>query len=149
MEKPNTHKLSILLAEDDPDDSLLFLQAIDELNIPTEVHVSADGEKLVEHLKQDIVPGIIFLDINMPLKNGIECLSVIRSKQHLQKVPVIIYSTSQNKKEIKECFERGANYYVAKPFTFGAIIKMLNDFCLRDWSASSRANLNDFVVAFD
>jgi CheY-like chemotaxis protein len=149
MNTSAANKLTILLAEDDPDDSLLFMQAIEQLQIPSEIHLSADGLKLVKKLSERISPDLIFLDMNMPFKNGLECLSIIRSKEHLKNTPVIIYSTSQNTKEIKACFDSGANYYVVKPFSFDAIVRMISEFCHRNWQLPQTVSLNNFVVAFE
>lgn len=143
--------LQILLGEDDPDDSSIFLQAIDDSNISSCVNVADNGNKLVNQLKTDKehIPDIIFLDINMPLKNGLECLQVIRSKDTFKKVPVIIYSTSKNIEEIESCYEKGANYYVVKPFSYKAIVNMISDLCNRDWEIDVMDSFKNFVVSYE
>lgn len=144
-------KVNILLAEDDPDDSLLFMQAVDESAIRSEVSIADTGAKLVNHLEslQKVIPDIIFLDMNMPLKNGIECLQVIRSNDHYKMVPVIMYSTSYNNNEIEACYEKGANYYVVKPYSFNAIKKMITDFCCRNWELDSNRSFTNFVISYE
>lgn len=151
MKSDPQNTLNILLGEDDPDDSSLFLQAIDDSNITSCVHVADNGLKLVSRLRnaKDNIPDIIFLDINMPLKNGLECLQTIRSEDTFNKVPIIIYSTSKNNREIEFCYEKGANYYVVKPFTYKAIVSMISDFCNRDWEIEAGSSLKNFVVSYD
>jgi CheY-like chemotaxis protein len=141
--------IKIILAEDDPDDSMLFLQALRDLKIQSDVEVFEDGVKFVSNINDQKIPDIIFLDMNMPMKNGLECLVCIRSRSDLSKTPVIIYSTSQNKKEIKLCYEKGANYYVVKPFTFEAISKMIEVFCSTNWATWELPPIKDFVVSFE
>ena len=144
-------KIHILLGEDDPDDSMLFIQALDETKLTSVVNIADNGAKFVDHVdgKSNSVPDIIFLDVNMPLKNGIECLQALRSKDDYKSVPVIMYSTSGTKGEIESCYEKGANYYVVKPFSFDAIKKMVSDFCTRDWRADVNRNLKNFVISFE
>lgn len=151
MKSPQPYIVNILLAEDDPDDSMLFMQAVDESAITSKISVADTGAKLVNHLESTHrnVPDIIFLDMNMPLKNGIECLQVIRSNDQYKMVPVIMYSTSHNKTEIEACYEQGANYYVVKPYSFNAIKKMVTDFCCRNWDTDSKRSLTNFVVSYE
>jgi CheY-like chemotaxis protein len=149
MTKAFNHTLNILLADDDPDDSMLFLQAVEELAIPGKVSVMDDGMKLVNHISHSSNPDIIFLDMNMPFMTGLECLQTIRQKESMQQVPVIIYSTSHNPAEIRKCFEHGANYYVVKPFSFDSIRQMVKSFCSDQLPDRRSISYNDFVVSFD
>jgi CheY-like chemotaxis protein len=87
--------------------------------------------------------------MNMPLKNGLECLEFIRSMVNLKDTPVIIYSTSRNNTEIKACFDNGANCYVVKPYTFEAIVKMVDTFCQKSRQIIKPSTLQEFVVAFE
>ena len=143
--------LNILLGEDDPDDSMLFIQAVSECNIASVVSVAENGALLLSQLKcaETAFPDIIFLDINMPLKNGLECLEEIRTDAGFKNIPVIIYSTSADKKEIESCYQKGADCYVVKPFSFEAISKMVNDLCTRDWQAESHKDITSFVVSYE
>jgi len=143
--------INILLGEDDSDDSMLFIQAVSESNIASVVNVAENGALLLNQLKcaETAFPDIIFLDINMPLKNGLECLEEIRSEPRFKDIPVIIYSTSADKKEIEICYEKGANCYVVKPFSFEAISKMVNDLCTRNWQIKSDKDISSFVVSYE
>lgn len=88
--------LQILLADDDSDDRLFFAKALLELPIATTLATVHDGERLMNYLSENTrqIPDVIFLDLNMPRKNGIECLSELKSNEKFKDIPVIIFSTS-------------------------------------------------------
>jgi len=115
----------ILLADDDDDDTMLFVEAIEQLKTKVNISVANDGQELLSILDGKTTPDAIFLDLNMPKKSGIECLKSIRSDKAFERVPVVIYSTSQNKKDIDACFNAGANNYIIKPYDFDDIISIL------------------------
>ncbi len=89
----------ILLAEDDEDDFLLFRDALSDFEQPLHLTWVKDGEELMRTLREKAIagPDMIFLDINMPRKNGFECLAEIRKDKYLGHLPVIIFSTSSDK----------------------------------------------------
>ncbi len=113
----------ILLADDDESDRLLFTEAISELKIKTVVHTVNDGVQLMDWLKmkKNQLPHLLFLDLNMPLKNGIECLKEIRGNRKLKDIAIAIYSTSDSEKDIEESFLNGANVYITKPDNFNML----------------------------
>lgn len=117
MEKATLH---ILLADDDESDRLLFTDAFAEIKIKTIVNTVNDGVQLMEWLNKESngLPHIIFLDLNMPRKNGLECLKEIKNIEKLKDVFVAIYSTSDHKKDMEETFLNGANVYITKPDSF-------------------------------
>ena len=91
-------KLSILLADDDKDDRFFFSMALESLTVPTQLAIVLDGEKLMVYLDENShqLPDVLFLDLNMPRKNGFECLNEIKQNNKLNELLVIIYSTSFN-----------------------------------------------------
>lgn len=107
----------ILLAEDDTDDCVFFEKALMSINLLTHLTAVHDGEELMNHLndKQELLPDIIFLDINMPRKNGLECLTAIKKNQLLRNIPVVMLSTSNSEIMISSAFSKGANIYIRKP----------------------------------
>ena len=109
--------LNIILAEDDKDDCLIFNDAIQELSLSASLQMVHDGEQLMQHLETVLtnLPDALFLDLNMPRKNGVECLTEIKRHPTLKKIPVIIYSTSYDRKKAHMLFKTGANYYICKP----------------------------------
>ncbi len=124
MEKEPLH---ILLADDDKSDRLLFTDAFAELKIDTIVNTVNDGVQLMEWLKMESnrLPHLIFLDLNMPRKNGMECLKEIKRIEKLKDISIAIYSTSENKKDIEETFHYGANVYITKPNSFNKLKNVL------------------------
>jgi len=107
----------ILLAEDDQDDRYFFKLALETLPVPTRLTTVNDGEALIDWLfaSADALPDFLFLDINMPKMNGIECLGVIRADDRFKHLPVIIFSSAYAPQVIKQLYSNGAQYYVRKP----------------------------------
>lgn len=122
----NNH-FHILLADDDESDRLLFTEAFSELKIKTTVHTVNNGIQLMEWLntKSNHLPDLLFLDLNMPRKNGLECLKEIRSNEKLKDISIAIYSTSDNEKDMEETFLNGANIYITKPNNFTILKQVL------------------------
>ncbi|WP_373494586.1 response regulator [Aquiflexum sp.] len=110
-------KIRIVLAEDDEDDRLFFKEAINQLDLNTEIKFVADGDELLKYLNdpESHFPDLVFLDLNMPRKGGIQSLSEIRASQKLTGLSVAIYSTSSSDEDIENCFIGGANVYIKKP----------------------------------
>ena len=119
--------LRILLADDDENDRLLFVDALKELKTKTIVHTVNDGIELMDYLakKDNGLPQLIFLDLNMPRKNGFECLKEIRNI-YGNEIAIAIFSTSLSEKDIDETFLRGANVYINKPNRFDDYKQVLN-----------------------
>lgn len=117
----------IYLAEDDEDDRILFIEAVEELNLPIFVVQAADGNELIDTLTHaDSLPEIIFLDINMPCKNGFDCLKEIRSAgKELEKVKIIMFTTSSSSIHIKLSYKLGADFYAVKPGNFQELKALL------------------------
>lgn len=115
----NNPPLHILLADDDESDRFLFREAFSELSIKTLVHTVNDGVQLMEYLAQadTPLPHLLFLDLNMPRKNGLECLREIRMDEKLKNISIAIYSTSSSERDMDEAFRNGANVYIKNPAT--------------------------------
>src|SRR5205085_5075896 len=106
----------ILLADDDLDDCEFFKEALQELLIPARISIVHDGVQLMGFLdNNDQLPDIIFLDLNMPRKNGHTCLLEIKARERFRKLPVIILSTSFERANIKQLHKDGAYHYFRKP----------------------------------
>ena len=140
----------ILLADDDEDDRIFFRDAFKEIKIKTEVKLVKDGFELMNYLKNpDItLPHILFLDLNMPRKNGIECLQEIKQLEHLKDVAVAIYSTSASENDIEQTFVKGANIYIKKPNDFEALKKTLNVVTTLNWQYHTNSlNKENFLLS--
>ena len=114
---PNTYiPINVLLADDDIDDRYFFDKVLKSLPVRTELATVEDGEKLMSYLAENSekLPDILFLDLNMPKKNGSECLVEIKQDERLKKLPVIIYSTHRHEKDSDILYEKGAHYYIRK-----------------------------------
>ena len=120
--------LTIVIADDDEDDRQLFSEALDELKLKTSVYTVKDGVELMDYLSKEEtpMPYLLFLDLNMPRKNGLQCLKEIRQSERLKEIVVTIYSTSSSEKDIEETFQSGANGYLKKPNNFGMLKKALH-----------------------
>lgn len=123
-----TEHLNILLADDDENDRFIFLEALNELKLKTIVHTVNDGVELMEYLgnADNILPQVIFLDLNMPRKNGHECLKEIRGNYKFNDIAIVIFSTSLAEKDIEQTFINGANVYINKPNNFDALTQALH-----------------------
>jgi CheY-like chemotaxis protein len=124
---PISQKLNIILAEDDLDDRLLFEEAIEELPVSVQLDTFNNGDELMEWLikKNNKLPDVLFLDLNMPRKNGFATLADIKRNKKLQDIPVIIFSTSTNNEMIKQVFKNAAHYYIRKPVHFWELKQLI------------------------
>jgi CheY-like chemotaxis protein len=126
---------SILLVEDDADDRMLFTDALNEVNSEVRLKTASHCEDGIDSLikPQDELPDMVVMDINMPGKNGLECLEDIRNHARLRKIPVIILSTDTDLDVIKDAYRRGANFYISKPNSFDALKKEVRKILSMDW----------------
>ena len=127
--KSNKVPLRVLLTDDDEDDRLIFKEILNEMDKEIAVHMVNDGKQLMDFLasKNNLLPHIIFLDLNMPNMSGIECLKQIRSHEKYSGISIAIYSTSTSEKDIDDTFNHGANIYITKPAAYGELKKVLKN----------------------
>lgn len=139
-----------MLADDDEDDRLFFKEAFEEVKIKYTISAFNDGEQLMEYLyeEENPLPDIIFLDLNMPRKSGIECLKEIRANERLKKISVAIYSTSSSEQDIEDTFVSGANVYIRKPNDFNMLKKILSDVVHINWQyITDGLNKDSFILS--
>jgi len=140
----------ILLADDDEDDRLFFKEAFEEIKLNTSVKTVNDGVELMKHLTQEgaRLPHILFLDLNMPRKTGIDCLLEIKRLAHMKDIAIAIYSTSSSEKDIEETFIQGANVYIKKPSDFNALKKILEQVITINWQyQTSGLNRDNYLLS--
>ena len=124
--QPN-RPLTILLADDDTDDCIFFQSAVDEFAMPCKITIVNDGEQLMHFLNKESngLPDVLFLDINMPRKNGFECLEEIKLSEKLKSLIVIMFSTSLEQEVVNQLYNSGAKYFVRKPSEFSQFKKII------------------------
>lgn len=127
--------MKIVLVDDDEDDRMFFSDALQEVDIHTELKEFENGKEFLSYLEEEGNPSphLIFLDLNMPVMNGFECLRALRKNPDFKNLVVAIYSTSSSEKDIEETFKNGANIYINKPNRFEELKKTLAQVVRRNW----------------
>ncbi len=141
--------LNIALADDDEDDRLLFKEAIDEIRLETRISLFNHGQELMDHLNLPniVLPHLVFLDLNMPIKDGMQCLREIRDNPNLDQVAIAIYSTSSSEKDIENTFILGANVYINKPNNFYKLKEVIEKVLKINWQyQTSNLNKDNFLL---
>ena len=145
-------KHSLLLADDDIDDCIFFKEALDELPVSSSLTTVNDGVELMQFLntEPDNLPDVLFLDLNMPLKTGHECLAEIKRNQKFRHLPVIIFSTSFDHSVVNSLYEKGAHYYIRKPADFGRLKEIIHEaISLTAKTAKKQPAKENFVLNSD
>jgi CheY-like chemotaxis protein len=139
---------NIFLAEDDSDDLFFFQRALAEIPHPTILTRAKDGVELIDILTDLVMlPDIIFLDINMPRKNGFQCLLEIKANPKFAKVPVIAFSTSDGNEIIRSMFNSGASAYIIKPNEFSKWSTVIHKALSIDWMEKrSFTDMDSFII---
>lgn len=139
--------LRILLADDDDDDIFLFREALGHIQLETELTIAENGMELLRALQTaQHKPDIIFLDMNMPVKNGLECLEDIRGREGYETLPVVILSTS-TAQYLWECaYQGGANLYIQKPTSFTGLVEILKKCLLERSILTTPATVEQFLI---
>lgn len=125
-------KLFLLIAEDDPDDQLLFRDAIAVVCAPTlETHFVLDGFELLNFLKTNAGyrPGLVILDLNMPGKDGRTALREIKMDPNLANIPVVVLTTSHDEADLQYCLDYGVLEYYSKPGSMGELKEIFRRLC--------------------
>lgn len=124
----------ILIADDDPDDRLMIKEALTEKRLANPLHFVEDGEELMDYLnhrgkystqKNQQLPGLILLDLNMPKKDGREALSEIKADPALRQIPVVVLTTSKMEEDILRTYNMGVNSFITKPVSFDALVDIM------------------------
>jgi len=143
-------KLYVVLADDDKDDRLFFKNAFDQLRIKHELLIFEDGYELMGYLDTaEEPPHVVFLDLNMPGKHGLDCLNEIRATPAMRDITVAIYSTSSSPEDIEDTFVAGANIYIKKPDDFMALKKIMADVLSVSWLyVTDGLNRENFIMSY-
>jgi CheY-like chemotaxis protein len=146
----DTENILVLLADDDADDRILFKDAVEQIDLGVTLKSLESGIELMKYLNdvKNPLPYLIFLDLNMPKKNGFECLEEIRQHDRLKHLCVIIYSTSSQFKDILETLNKGANLYFTKPSTFQDLVSRLRKIFTLNWDEfKPNLSMEKFVLS--
>lgn len=141
--------INIALADDDEDDRLFFVEALDELKLKTKITTYTNGCELMNCLNgaTSNFPDILFLDLNMPRKSGFECLREIKSNPKFKNIVIAIYSTSGSHDDIDKTFMDGANIYIRKPSSFEMLKQILSSTVSINWQYQTNAlNRDNFLL---
>lgn len=126
--------ITIVLADDDPDDRQLTEDAFSENRLANQLHCVEDGEELMDYLhrrgkyeslRNEPLPGLILLDLNMPRKDGREALKEIKADPGLRRIPIVVLTTSKAEEDIVRSYDLGVNSYVTKPVTFKSLVELI------------------------
>jgi CheY-like chemotaxis protein len=126
--------VTILLAEDDPDDRYLISEALDENRLTNQLYIVEDGEELLDYLYQRGKyvdgekwprPGLILLDLNMPRKDGREVLAEIKADPELRRIPIVVLTTSHAEEDLLRSYDMGVSGFITKPVSFNGLLEIM------------------------
>jgi DNA-binding response OmpR family regulator len=152
MVDDHTNSSLVFLADDDENDSFLFKDAIKQVGRNLSLTTFKDGFELMNHLNdiKNVLPDFIFLDINMPYKNGFDCLTEIRSNKRLENLITIVYTTTSHIEDIQKALNMGGTLYFAKTSTFQELVNRLEKIFEMNWSDfNPECRMDKFVFLDD
>ncbi|HEU4883132.1 MAG TPA: response regulator [Longimicrobium sp.] len=123
--------VTVLLADDDPDDRLLAAEALRECRVVADLRFVEDGEQLLDYLRRrgrwadpadSPRPGLVLLDLNMPRMDGREALAEIKADPALRRIPVVVLTTSRAEADVLRSYDLGASSFITKPATFAGLV---------------------------
>jgi CheY-like chemotaxis protein len=143
-----SHYQNILLADDDTDDCALFADVLQELSKEVQFNCVESGDQLLQMLNgnNSKLPDVLFIDVNMPRKNGIECLREIKGNTRLMHIPVIVLSTSAVQWAVDAAYELKASLYVKKPDTFTKLKNVLQRVLAADLGIDGKSPKQGFLI---
>lgn len=128
--------VKIILAEDDKDDQELFIDALGEADVAAEITTVENGKELLDTIRDESQPNpdMIFIDINMPVKAGMQTLEEIKSDNELRDIPAVMLSTWDHPSYIEETLKKGADLYIQKPNSFAGFVLILKKVFFLHWT---------------
>ena len=141
--------LNIAYVDNDQDDRCLFEEALEELPLHCTLKLYQTGKEFMNDLNSSLEkPDMIFLDLNMPMKSGFDCLKEIKQNEKFREIQIIIYASHINEEYVDTTFEFGANLYVRKPSSFNEIKGILSEVLQKNWDLHN-LNLNKENFVYD
>ncbi|KOF03217.1 response regulator [Roseivirga seohaensis] len=131
----NLNPISILMADDDPDDQLMAKEAFEENRMANDLNFVQDGEELMDYLQHRgkynaqnaPKPGLILLDLNMPKKDGRTALREIKADPKLKRIPIVVLTTSKSDEDVFKTYDLGVSSFITKPVTFEELVEVTKD----------------------
>jgi len=121
-------EIDILLVEDNPNDAELTQRALKKSDIGARLAIARDGAEALEYLLSNRPrPKVVFLDLKLPKIDGIEVLRRVRAEERTHSLPIVVLTSSQEERDINECYKLGVNSYVVKPVEFDKFYKAVGD----------------------
>ncbi|KQS24902.1 response regulator [Dyadobacter sp. Leaf189] len=140
-------QFQILLADDDDDDTFLFREALEQVSPNSQLSVASNGVELTDNIHStEPKPDLIFLDMNMPVKNGLECLEEIRATPGFEDTPIIILSTSVAQYLWESAYKGGANLYIQKPTSFAGLVNVLEKCLFHSLNQATPTQVEQFLI---
>lgn len=130
----NLKSISIHMCDDDPDDQLLVSDALEEARLDNDIDFTSNGKELLQYLNREgeyahlvdkPLPGLILLDLNMPVMDGREVLRKLKQHEKFRSIPVIILTTSKAEEDIARSYGMGVNSFIIKPVSFENLVEMV------------------------
>lgn len=130
------NKNAILLVEDNPSDARLTIMALEERKLANKIVHVKDGQEALDYIFaqgtfsnriMEDFPSVILLDLKMPKVSGIEVLQKIKSDERTKRIPVVVFSSSQEDPDVQACYNLGVNSYIVKPLDFDTFMKVVSE----------------------
>jgi CheY-like chemotaxis protein len=142
-------ELIIALVDDDNDNHYIFQDAFSRTGFKAEFLLFNSGIGFIEYIadQSNVVPHLVFLDINMPVLDGKKCIAPIKSHLHYYDTPIVMLTSSSSETDIEECFQSGANRYFIKPTTFQEMVDTLTQVLESYYNNTLQPHIDEFVLA--
>lgn len=143
-------KLYVVMAEENKDAMGFFKRAFKEVKVKHDLTLFKDCHELISHLiHTEVVPHLVFLDLNMPGKSVLQCITQIRSVKKLRNIVIAIYNTLSNHDDVENTFIAGANIYIKRPGSFEAFRKIIEEVLSLSWLYTTDGfNHENFIVSY-
>lgn len=119
----------VLLVEDNPDDVIMIREAFEQSLTPIQLYVVSNGEQAIKFVRRTdtdaLRPSLILLDLNLPIRNGLDVLAELKSDTEFLSIPIVVLTTSQAPNDIQQCYSLHANAYIIKPPDFDGYADMI------------------------
>ena len=141
-------RTKVVLVEDDADDIEFFQEALEDIPYEIDLTIYRNGQEFVDGMLADRsnIPDLVFLDLNMPIKNGVQALKELRQVPEFKNIPIVaIYSTSISEHDHATTFLLGADAFISKPSDYGKMKRLIKRIFEIDWK-NRDTNKSNFII---